>query len=227
MLKTFFNENQPETPFNIKKKGEDAVLMYDTIQGLSQKNARMWQIIALVSLSSFFISLLIIFKAVNMPKTVPVIVTVNDEGQAEYVGKVDKSYWNNQKIPENAKLYQIKKLISNMYTWVIDEEAQKSYIRECSKITQKDAVPFLHNFFQSENPFDYLGLRTRTVNIQEPLRETDNSYVTYYEVVERQGGLVTKVTKFSALCTLEFYDGTPEDNPLGIYITSIDIKPIY
>ena len=79
-------DNEPTfTPFNAKKESSDskkkrgvdeAFTMADTIAGMSQKNARMWQIIALVSLSSFFISLGILIYAVNLPKTIPVIVTV-------------------------------------------------------------------------------------------------------------------------------------------------------
>jgi type IV secretion system protein VirB5 len=64
--------------------------MADTIDGLAQKNARLWQIIALVSLSSFFVALGILIYAVTLPETVPVVVTVNPEGEAAYVGKIDK-----------------------------------------------------------------------------------------------------------------------------------------
>jgi hypothetical protein len=52
----------------------------DTIDGLAQKNARIWQIIALG----------ILIYAVILPKTVPVAVTVNPEGEAAYIGKIDK-----------------------------------------------------------------------------------------------------------------------------------------
>jgi type IV secretion system protein VirB5 len=64
--------------------------MADTIDGLAQKNARMWRLIALVSLSSFFIALGVLIYAVTLPETVPVMVTINPEGEAAYVGKIDK-----------------------------------------------------------------------------------------------------------------------------------------
>ena len=61
--------------------------LVDTINGQAQKTARMWQIIALVSLTSFFVSLGLIAYALTLPKTVPVIVTVNGDGKAAYVGR--------------------------------------------------------------------------------------------------------------------------------------------
>jgi hypothetical protein len=77
--------------------------MADTIDGLAQKNARMWQIITLVSLSSFFIALGILIYAVTLPETVPVVVTVNSEGEAAYVGKIDKSSYGKTAVPDIAR----------------------------------------------------------------------------------------------------------------------------
>ena len=128
----------------------------DTIQGLSQKNARMWQIIALVSLSSFFISLAICFYAVRLPKTVPVIVTVDNNGNASYVGKVDSSYWGKSNIPEHHKTSQVLKLITNMYTWSNDANAQKIFQKECENICQGAAVNQLDAFFIQNNPYKFI-----------------------------------------------------------------------
>ncbi len=237
MLKTFIPENNPETPFNTrtvksskkKKDGsfnQEAVYVVGTLQATYQKNARMWQIIALVSLTSFFISLGICIYAIRLPKTVPVIVTVDNEGYASYVGKVDKSYWGHSSIPENAKTYQLKKLIANMYTWVIDSTAQHSYINECGAICQGQAIDQLDTFFRQNNPFDFIGRRTQSVKIEEPLKQTDRTYVIYYNVLTYERGSVVDNRRFSMLATLDYFQGTPETNPLGIYISNFDIKPV-
>jgi len=84
--------------------------------------------LSLYSLSSFFIALGILIYAVNLPKTVPVIVTVDSEGHANYAGKVDKSLYGKQAVPENAKYYQMKRLIKDMFTIVVDKNAQQEYI---------------------------------------------------------------------------------------------------
>lgn len=238
-FKTFIPDNEPTfTPFNAKKESSDskkkrgvdeAFTMADTIAGMSQKNARMWQIIALVSLSSFFISLGILIYAVNLPKTIPVIVTVDSNGTATYVGKVDQNYWGNTRIPEQHKTSQIKKLITNMHTWVIDRNAQLAYMDVAASTCQGTASTQLDIFFKNNNPFDWIGLKTKTVNLQEPLRQTDNTYVIYFDVVTFTNGIKEKTEKFSALLTLDVYEvteATKDENPLGVYITSFDIKPV-
>ena len=236
MLKAFIPESNPETPFNTRqvksKKNKDgsynkeAVYVVGTLQATYQKNARMWQIIALVSLTSFFISLGICIYAVRLPKTVPVIVTVDNDGYANYVGKVDKSYWGRSSIPENAKTYQIKKLIGNMYTWVIDKKAQQSYINECGAICQGQAINQLDTFFLENNPFDFIGYKTQSVQIEEPLKQTERTYVVYYNVLTYEKGSLIDNKRFSMLATLDYFQGTPESNPLGIYISNFDIKAV-
>ncbi|WP_149554532.1 VirB8/TrbF family protein [Treponema pectinovorum] len=239
--KTFFSDGDASpTPFNnlVKKKQSasnskgynyEMVAAADTIQGLSQKNARMWQIIALVSLSSFFIALGILIYAVTLPKTVPVIVTVDTNGNATYVGKVDKAYWGKSNIPEHHKTYQVQKLISNMYTWVIDANAQRSYIKECENICQNSALNQLDVFFRNNNPFDWLGVRTQSVKMDLPLKQTSNTYVIYYDVLTYQQGRLLETKRFSALVTLGYFEVTEDTknlNPLGVYITSFDIQPV-
>lgn len=236
--KIFFSDGDASpTPFNAlnkKQNGKDInremIAAADTIQGLSQKNARMWQIIALVSLSSFFISLGILIYAVSLPKTIPVIVTVDTNGNATYVGKVDKANWGKSNIPEHHKTYQVQKLISNMYTWVIDGTAQQSYIRECEYICQGAALNQLDAFFRENNPFEWLGARTQAVKMDFPLKQTSNTYVIYYDVLTYAQGHLMQTRRFSALVTLGYYEVTEETknlNPLGVYVTSFDIQEVF
>lgn len=240
-LQTFFSDGDAApTPFNSTNKGKnqkdkkggynvEMVAAADTIQGLAQKNARMWQIIALVSLSSFFISLFICFYAVRLPKTVPVIVTVDSNGSATYVGKVDSSYWGKSNIPEHHKTYQVQKLITNMNTWVIDSTAQKSYIKECENICQGAALAQLDTFFRENNPFDLIGVSTRKVVMDFPLKQTAKTYVIYYTVITYNHGREVKSERYSALVNLDYFEVTEETknlNPLGVYITSFDINKV-
>lgn len=239
--KIFFSDGDASpTPFNALRKkklpdsrgkgfDEEMVAAADTIQGLSQKNARMWQIIALVSLSSFFISLGIIGYAVTLPKTVPVIVMVDTNGNATYVGKVDRAYWGKNSIPEHHKTSQVQKLIFNMYTWVIDANAQKMYMDEAGYICQGAALNQLDAFFKENNPFDWLGVYTQSVNAEEPLKQTENTYVIYYDVLTFQQGKLVRTSRYSALVTLDYFELTKDTetlNPLGVYVTSFDIKPV-
>jgi type IV secretion system protein VirB5 len=200
--------------------------MADTIDGLAQKNARMWQIIALVSLSSFLIALAVLIYALTLPKTVPVVVTVNGEGEAAYAGKIDTSAYGKTAVPDIAKEYQVKRLVTKMHQWVADKEAQHAYIAEAQSIVQSGAVRQLDHFFRANNPFTEFGSKTRSVSIEPPLKQTDKTYVLYFTTVEklRSGYEGTRI-RWSALITLDQYEPSIE-NPLGLYITNFDIKAV-
>ena len=219
---TFIPENDPETRFNAVDK--KALTMFDTIQGTSAKNARMWQIIALVCLGLIFVNIPIEIHALNLPKTVPVIVTVNNEGKAEYVGKVDKSMYGKNSIPEIGKIYQIKQLITLMNSWVIDRDAQRNYVTQSQKLVQAGAVDQLDSFYRENNPYDDFGTRIQSVVIEEPLKQSDAVYIVYYtRTTKTVSGYTIREERFAMLVTIEYYQPTT-DNPLGIYITNFDIK---
>ena len=218
----FAPEGGNPTAFNCSKELE----LHDTVQGIAQRNARMWQVIALVSLSSFFISLGILAYALSLPKTVPVIVTVNPEGEAHYAGRVDRSMYGNAPIPETAKEYQIKKLLTRMHSWVIDRQAQQLYISETLAIVQAGAIRQLDAFYRSDNPFNHLGSETRSVQMEPLLKQTDNTYICYFRVIRRHiDGYELSNERWAALVNIDVYEATPE-NPLGIYITNFDLKQI-
>lgn len=222
----FIPQNTPDTPFNKSDPMDrNAMAMADTIQGIQAKNARMWQIIALVSLSAFFISLGICMYAVKLPKTVPVIVTVNPEGKAEYHGPVDKSNYGKESIPEIGKIYQIKRLVELMNRWVIDRDAQKNYVLESQKLVQGGAMDQLDAFYIENNPYDDFGSRIQSVDIEEPLKQSDSVYIIYYtRTTKTFSGYAIRQERFAMLVTIQYFQPTVE-NPLGIYITNFDIKP--
>lgn len=229
MAQTFFVPNGTNTTaFSTDDKGLE---VSDTINGLAQKNARMWQIIALVSLSSFFIALGILIYAVNLPKTIPIVVTVNPEGAAQYIGKVDKSLYGKNTIPEIAKTYQIETLLKNMFTIVIDKDAQNDYILQANSLVQAGAITQLDTFFRQNNPFLNFGKEIQSIEIEALLKQTDKTYFVNFNVTKKTiDGYVKYNTLYSALINIDYFEPNLDNsknkypNILGVYITNFDIK---
>lgn len=216
-------EGQPVTAFNGDEKG---MALMDSHEGLAQKNSRMWQIISLVSLSAFFVALGVNIWAVNLPKTVPVIVTVNGEGQADYIGKVDKASYNTGQIPDVHKYYQIRKLVESMFTWYVDEDAQQLAVRQAESLVQGGAAQQLDMFFRQNNPFQNMGKLVSSVEIEPSMKQTENTFITYFDVTYKTtGGSVSQKSRYSILTTIGYFRMSIE-NPLGVYITNFDLRKI-
>jgi type IV secretory pathway TrbF-like protein len=223
MLSFFLPEGDNSTAFTQDRQG---LTLTDTINGLAQKNARMWQIIALVSLACFVFSLVVLSYTASLPKDVPVIVTVNPEGKAAYVGKVSRNQYTNSAIPEIAKEYLIREFITKMHTWVIDRDAQQRYIDETNALVQAGAIRELDSFYRANNPFTNIGDRTRTVDMEPPLKQTERTYIIYFTTTEKnRNGFTLRGIRWSALINIDLFDPSVE-NPLGIFITNFDIKQI-
>lgn len=202
------------------------LFLVDTINGQAQKNARTWQITALASLASFIISLGITAYAVSLPKTVPVIVTVNPEGRAAYIGRADRSMYAPGSIPEIAKIYAVRRLLTAMHTWVIDRDAQDMFIEEAASLVQSGAASQLDLFFRASNPYARMGETTQSIDIEPPLRQTDTTYIVYFTTVQKDiSGYVRRSARWSALVNLGLFEPV-ESNPLGLYVINFDIKEL-
>jgi type IV secretory pathway TrbF-like protein len=216
----FIPEGTNGTAFSRDDKNLD---LLDTVNGLAQKNARMWQIIALASLSSLFIALGVLIYAESLPRTVPVVVTVAPDGRAEYVGALDpKSY--SAVIPEVAKEYVVKEFVTKMHTWVIDEDAQQRYIAETQALVQRGAVNELDQFYRANNPFEHLGEIVQSVDIEAPHKQADKTYFMYFTVTRKTAaGYEASKTRFSALINIDEFTPAAK-NPSGVFVTHFDIK---
>jgi type IV secretory pathway TrbF-like protein len=219
----FIPEGTNGTPFTRDDHNLDIL---DTINGRAQKNARMWQIIALVSLSSFFIALGILIYVETLPRTVPVIGAVTPEGKATYAGRVDKSSYCMTSVPETAREYLIRELIGKMHTWVIDRDAQQKYIAETQALVQKGAISQLDQFYRGNNPFFRIGEVIQSVEIEPIHKEAEKTYFTYFTVIQKSAaGRELARIRYSVLINLDEFLPT-DSNPLGIFITNFDIKPL-
>ena len=84
---------------------------------------------------------------------------------------------------------------------------------------------------KEQNPFADFGTRTREVLFQtEPLKVSADTYQVDYQLITRQlSGQVMSNEAYRAVITIKMLQPPEEDikdNPLGIYITSFDMKKI-
>ena len=168
-------EGEPVTSFT----GQNGLPYHDSFNGAMEKNTRLWKRIAIFSMVCFAGALIAAIRTAQLPKSVPVIITVDGNGNATYEGKVDRALYGKERIPEIHKEAQILKLINRMYTWVSDRSAQTGYVNDAAGLVQGTAMQQLKNFYQSRNPFDHLGSATSSVICEKPLKERGNTYIVF------------------------------------------------
>ena len=125
--------------------------------------------------------------------------------------------------PEDDYLTQFSKLSG--ISWLLWKSTREYCLEKAVRIPNIKAFD-LDDFFMENNPFNLFGVQTKTVKLEDPLRQTERTYVIYYDVVLYERGSYRSTERYSALVTLDFFNGVPESNPLGIYITDFDIKKV-
>lgn len=221
--KFFFSEGSNLTKFNENPDKKGFVLLDDRMSN-AQKSKNLLELYSIVITAVVVLLAVAVIIGFTNKKLVPVIVTVNPEGEARYVGTVSKALYNRNSIPENAKIKPVKDLIKYMYTVFSDSDAQNDYIRSAQALVQGTAVNQLDLFFQENNPFDDFGEQTQSVELQEPLKQTDRTYFINFTVVRKQKGYTLFSEDYTALVNIDYFESVPETNPLGIFITNFDIK---
>ena len=203
---------------------------YDRIIGLQNKENRTWRIIAVASLSFLFLSLLLLLYAIKLPKTIPMVITVSEYGEAKYVGNVSKLSYSNMKVPDIAIQYQIKRFVTNMNTITSDAQVMRQNIRDCYNMLSGDAGLKLSNILKNDNPFDKFGDIKQSILLESILQLSPQSYqVDYIQSKITMTGVVTDRTRYRGIISIALLE-PPEnkkiENPLGIYISDFDFTKV-
>lgn len=203
---------------------------YDRIIGLQNKENKTWRIIAIASLSFLFLSLILLLYAIKLPKTIPMVITVSEYGEAKYIGNVSKISYSNMKVPDIAIQYQIKKFVTNMNTITSDAQVMKQNIKDCYNMLSGDAGLKLSNILKNNNPFDKFGDIKQSILLESILQLSPQSYqVDYIQSKITMTGIITDRTRYRGIISITLLE-PPEDkkieNPLGIYITDFDFTKV-
>lgn len=224
-IKNYQPEGKVTTPFNLQ------LSHYDMLCGEKDKQIRILRFVAVIACLSFFLSLGITFYAVNLPESIPVLVTMNDFGETSYVGEVSRKNYQNFNVPEVAVQYQVKNFIELYYTLSMDKAVMKSNLAKVYHLLNYSASQKLNTMIKENKHYEDFGDYTREVFFQtEPLKLSKDSYQVDFEVIKRtESGQVQDKFYYRCVLSVQMLKPADEDikfNPLGIYITNFDIKEI-
>ena len=185
-----------------------------------------WRRIGVFSLLMFLINFCFFVYAVNLQKTVPVLVNVMPSGEAQYLGEVRQN--GELQIPEAAILYQIRKFIINLRSVSTDYQVLYDNINECFSMVTANYAPIMRQMILNASPFELVGKTRRTVSIETVLHITERSYQVNW-IENTLDSSSQKNTKMRAVVTIRLItpnDTTIRKNPLGIYIENCEMTEL-
>lgn len=195
-----------------------------------RKRDNRFKIIAYISLFGFIGSMIVNIYTANLPKTVPVIITLSDFGEAKYLGEVNKINYSGIKIPEVAIEYQIRKFVTNKFTVPADKTVLRNNLIDCYSCLTRQSAAKMNSEINEHNPLDDVDNFRRRVDIESILSLSKNSYQVDFLITQTNPYNANMVkTKVRGVVTISLLEPNDEDkilNPLGIYLNSYDFTEI-
>lgn len=224
--KVYYPSGTNKTPFNPQLEH------FDMLCGQFIKENRMLKavVIGLGVCLIFALFSIIIYEA-NRPATVPVLVTMNDFGETQYVGKVTKRNWQNFQIPEVAVNYSVREFVRCYHSLSTDKAVVRKNMEKAYHYLTATTAQKLSTLMKENDAYADFGTHTREVEFEtDPLKISKDTYQLDYKVVRRQlSGQMSDIIRYRAALTIQTLDPAEEDikdNPLGIYIVNFDIKEL-
>lgn len=224
MQKSYPPTGTNATPFNPQLQH------FDMICGQVMKENRILKIETVVLI--FVIAVLsigIVFFLTKRTQIVPALVTMNDFGQTQYVGKISRKNYQNFNVPEVAITYQVKNFLNCYKTLSTDKAVVKGNIEKAYHLLTATSASKFSTLLKEDNPYKEFGNYTREIVFEtEPLSISKDTYQIYFQIIARTlTGVIVSETRQRAVITVKVLNPAEEDikdNPLGIYITDFDIN---
>ena len=204
--------------------------MYQDLIRAQKNSDRRFRFFAIVGCAGFLLAIIVLVVAIRQPKTVPLVITVSDWGEAKYVGNVSRNSYLGIKVPEIAIEYQLRKFVSNLYSVPSDPQVLKNNLNDCYASCTVASSQKLSNRLKENNPLKKFGSVYKTVDIESVLQLTRDSYQVDF-LVNNTDKVESRNTRIRTrgVLSVKLMEPAKDDlikNPLGIYITDFDFKEL-
>ena len=219
-----------KTEWKLEKSKNTPLEIYEKMEYDRRRSENKWKIFAYISIAGFALSLVVMVWAINLPRTVPVLVSVNDFGEAKYIGEVNRINYSGIKVPDVAIEYQIRKFVTNMFTIPGDAEVLRNNLKDCYSCLTRDTSSKLSAELKEHNPLQDVQSMRKKVEIESVLKTAKNSYQVDFTITQSAPNNTNRHTiRMRGLITITLLEPHDDDkilNPLGIYFSAYDFTEI-
>jgi len=206
-------------------KGAEGQKAWDDRYGSMQQSLKLWQF-------AFFSALMTIAVLGGMlgyvsatAKVQPFVVETH-EGMPYAIAPMQSISVKDQRLIN----FAINQFVIHARTVVHDPEAQKALLDKVYAYSANQTLPFLHDYYQKNNPFEIAAHTTVTPTIVSSLPIAKDTWQITWDETDRNvaDGSPIKTTRWIANVTYQLGEVNSHfmlENPFGLYITQINWTP--
>ena len=199
-------------------------LEYDRLIGQERNRTNLLSILVVGLLIYVLLSLFLFRYAINLPKSVPMVIEVAPWGEAINVGDISKYSYTNIDVPEKHRQWMVKTFIKNLRSISSDPQIVHDNVSSLfSMITPSCAEQLKYNI-RNPDIFSMIGKRTVTVMFDSIIKASEKTY--QVDWAEKTLGEYQGTKYYRGLFTIELLEPTEKQsdiNCLGVFITNYDI----
>lgn len=219
------------TNWTLEKNDRTPLKLYEDFKKSEKRKEQRWKILSLISSGGFVLSLFVMLFAITRPKTIPLVISVNDIGEARYIGDVSNYSYSGIKIPREAYENQFRRFVKNMFEVSTDFQVLKNNLNDCYYCLGTEAAQKFKNYIDDSNPRSIFGKEIRTVDVSSILNLSKNTYQIDFVInVSQRNGQPKNKIRMRGVFTCNIMQPNSEKeriaNPLGIFITNFDFYKI-
>jgi type IV secretory pathway TrbF-like protein len=122
--------------------------------------------------------------------------------------------------------FGIDQFIINARTILNDTDGEKMFLNKVYAYTANTTIPFLHDYYEKNNPFELAAQFTVSVRIINSLHISAHTWQITWDETKRSttSGNVLSVTRWTSNINYKLGDVNPQyiaENPFGLYITQV------
>ncbi len=206
----------PETPF--QKAGE----LWDRRMGSAIKQAHNWRIMAFLSFGLIVFLTITLITYSSRSHITPYVVEVDSLGQARAIGPVSEPY-----SPSDAIItYQLSNFIGKVRSLPSDPVILRNNWLKAYDFVTDQGANILNQYAAKNDPFEWLGKKTITVQVTNIVRASENSFQIKWQEEHFTNGSLSESRIYTAILSLVFEQArdveTLRKNPLGLYIHDLN-----
>lgn len=222
----YTQNKKPDAGLKNQKEGK----VWASILQDVERDKNVWRLIALSSIVLFAISILGWYKTINIPRTIPLVIEVNEMGEPKYIGEIDQLSYETFVIKDYIKENHIKTFIRNTREVYLDVDVMKETYNNAFYMITENLRGQLSNEINERQPFKMIGKSKVKVKVDKPIRIVNNSWQCEWvdEYYSLSGNMYQK-RKYRGIFTLAQQEPIEEEktkNPLGLWITDYNIVEI-
>jgi type IV secretory pathway TrbF-like protein len=184
------------------------------------KSIKNWQIAFGFTIFTVIILVLVIAKLATSSRVQPFVVETNN-GMPYAVQPLSSISLHDEKLINFAS----NQFIMNARTILNDAAAQKSILDKVYAYAADEAIAYLHDYYQQNNPLELNQKYTVSIDIINSMPLGNNSCQVIWDETKRdQSGSLINKTRWMANLTYQFGQVNSKfmnDNPFGFYVTQL------